>query len=669
MATTRGDAVQAAREGARFTVSTAVELFATATIEIGASAPVVAPLCTALLNAKGVVDTASRNKEELEELQKRYGDDIQRLRTRIEAVLPIMGLERVLDSEKKLDQILDRLQPRPKLAPVPKNVPTTKSWHAVPDGVVQRVVDILGGDGRPALAALTGRSGAGKTTAAASMVNERGVIHPRPGETEDDARTRLEGVRARFPDGVVWLRVGRKEGNADRLPHLMLALAKALHEDVMQKRVDAPAAGERGESYVRKIVSQQSLRCLVVADDVWHAEVVGKLRETGMWVLLTTRQPLMVEPSERVVVDALTQEEAEDVLRGAAELPKNFRLCDAAADILEICGHVAMDIAFVGRWDSLRTAHGLPKGRKAWENALGDITTEIGCVTDQVETEDVGGMEDLGRNRRAVLRAGFEYNVAESTLARKLFVMLAVLPRGHSFGTSDAAVLLNVDEQLAMDSMEVLERWAVLGVDTSGLCRMHDAYVDFARVELSGAGAVRDDAIRRWTSHISRLEVAIGFDVCELLYNWRALEDVGGYGWCVQRMGRLHEAEALLRRTVQIKEVELRADDVNVATTLSALGGCVREAGRPGEAEALFRRALEIREAKLGPGDVQVAWTLYELGRCVRDTGRPGEAEASFRRALEIAEAKLGTDNVDVVKMRFELAQCVEVGGEPAATE
>ncbi len=159
---TRGDAGQAAREGARFTVLTVVESFAAATIEIGASAPVVAPLCAALLKAKGVVDAASRNKEELEELHqkcemitvqvidkakasktftidvkplqecvdklkevaeryhdqgrlarlaqfRRDGDDIQRLRKRIEDVLPIMGLERVLDNGEKLDQILMRL--------------------------------------------------------------------------------------------------------------------------------------------------------------------------------------------------------------------------------------------------------------------------------------------------------------------------------------------------------------------------------------------------------------------------------------------------------------------------------------------------------------------------------------------------------------------------------
>lgn len=158
---TRGDAVQATREGVRFTTLTVLQSFAEGAIEIGASAPVVAPLCTALLKAKDVVDAANYNKEELEELRarceritvqvidkakaskaskidveplrkcvdkledlaKRYhkqskaihvmqsrlhGGDIQRLRTRIDDAVRDMGLERVLDNGEKLDQILVR---------------------------------------------------------------------------------------------------------------------------------------------------------------------------------------------------------------------------------------------------------------------------------------------------------------------------------------------------------------------------------------------------------------------------------------------------------------------------------------------------------------------------------------------------------------------------------
>lgn len=133
-------------------------------------------------------------------------------------------------------------------------------------------------------------SGAGKANAAAAMVGERQeLIRPLAHENEDQARTRLDRLRARFSDGVIWLRVGKGAGAADRVPVLMLKFAKELHEDVMKSHVDPPEMGEVGESYVKKIVEQESLRLLVVADDVWEEEVVEKLRETGMWVLMTTR--------------------------------------------------------------------------------------------------------------------------------------------------------------------------------------------------------------------------------------------------------------------------------------------------------------------------------------------------------------------------------------------
>lgn len=64
---TRSDAIQTAQETARLGVSTVVESIATGIIEIGAATPVVA-LCVAVLEAKCIVEGASRNKEELDEL-------------------------------------------------------------------------------------------------------------------------------------------------------------------------------------------------------------------------------------------------------------------------------------------------------------------------------------------------------------------------------------------------------------------------------------------------------------------------------------------------------------------------------------------------------------------------------------------------------------------------
>ncbi|CAM9536411.1 unnamed protein product, partial [Scytosiphon promiscuus] len=762
--TTRDHGVQAAQETARVTASTVIEGVVSGIITVGAATPFVQTFCIALREAKGIVEEAKRNKEQLEKLHERCelitvqvinkaqasrsseidftrlkrcvddiktlvqrydeqgccarlvqfrrdGDDIQELRESIEAVVPIMGLSAVVTAVDQNNQILALLQPRPKLAPVPKKAPVTKSSHVVRDGVVDRVCKILGGDAGPAMAALTGQSGAGKTTSAAAMVGERG-----------------DRVRALFPHGVVWLRVGKGAGAADRLPRLMLKLAKRLYQDVMEERVDAPGAGEDGGSYVNNILLQEKLKCLVVADDVWEADVVEKLRETGMWVLVTTRFPEMVGSRERVVIDKLTPAEAENVLRGAAELPPGEHLCDAAMKFLEICGRVAMDTAFVGSWicqvDNKRK-------KDAWARAVETIEAQGGGV--DAERAD---------NRRAILRAGMEYLGTENMWAQKLYMMLTVFPDGHAFGQSDAVVLLG-DGEVATKPMSILERWGVLKADASDKYRMHDAHVDFARDKLMGWNTIRKPAVERWSKHISRLDFAVGVDVYALLRMWRALEDVGGRGWfgsrpyddqlvqmdasnpskilavrvvaevyyhdhkfgelenlmrkvlehCdvhggggleVQMMalyytrnalgwqGRHREREDVARRLGELGGPGLQlprhsdgAGFLQMSTTFSIYGVCARAAGRMQDAEEWFRKALETQDTGGLATSYEAVFAMVELGQCAQEAGRFEEAEEWLERALEIEEAKLAPDDLQVAFTLHELALSMREAGRP----
>ena len=592
-----------------------------------------------------------------------------------------------------------RQQAQPKLAPVPKKAPTTKSWHAVRDGVARRVAEILGGGEGPAVAALTGRSGAGKTTAAAALVGERGPIRPRTGETEDAARIRLDRVRALFPDGVVWLRVGRGGGVADRLPSLMRELATQLWEDVMHKRVDPPAVGENSESYVEKIVSRESLRCLVVADDVWEAEVVTKLRKTGMWVLLTTRQPSMVEDKEKVAVDKLTQEEAEEVLRGAAGMSRGEHLCDGAMDVLKICDFVAMDIAFVGRWSSVRAANGIPKSSRAWARAVRDIEAQIEDVRGQAQTSNACGMDDPDVNRRAVLRAGFKYLGAEDALAQELYVLLAVLPHGHNFGDSDFGVLLDHDEEVITVTTLVLEQWAVIRADPSNRYRMHDAHVDFARIELEGSKKLRELAIERWTSHISRLDVALGFDLYTLLDMWRVLARVGGQGWWACRAysdqlvdldvsdpskhhavgfvaklfgydQKFGELEGIMRRVLKsCDEHEGASHEVQMAALYYTWQSLFIR-GHFQESDDVRRRLVELvgvsfqlKEPDCDTGLAQTSTTLHMYGVYAEAAGRRKDAEEWFRKALKVEKNGGRTTSSQTVVTLHELGRCLRLAG------
>ena len=576
-------------------------------------------------------------------------------------------------------------------------------WHAVRDGVVDRVVKILGGDGEPAVAALTGRSGAGKTTVAAAMVGDRGPVRARAGETEEQARTRLDRVRALFHDGVVWLRVGKGGGAADRLYSLMWELAKALHANVMENHVDPPTVGEDGERYVKKMVSQEKLRCLVVADDVWEAEVVEKLRETGMWVLMTTRTASvaasMVKPNERVVMDKLTPIEAEDVLRGAANIPPCESLCDGARDVLKICDHVAMDIAFVGSWSPVRAVNGKLKSSKAWASAASAIMAEIDNVRGQALLESSGGMDDLDINRLAIQRVGFQHLGWEDPLASKLYVALAVFPDGYSFGTSDTAELLG-DEEVAVGPLEILERWAVVRADTSEQYRMHDAHVSYARDRLMGWEDVRKPTVDRWTSRISRLDFAVKHDLYALLHLWWALERVGGDGWRVFRPyddqlvimdasdgskivavyliaelyehdGDVRELEALMKRVVQhCDDHGVSGPEVQMAALYFTRNSLFWR-GRFQEGGDVERRLGELASPSMQlhlpndcAGSLQMSTTFSVYGLCAVAAGRQKDAEEWFRKALKVQEGGDLSATCQIVTALFQLGRCLRQAGQ-----
>ena len=661
-------------------------------------------------------------------------------------------------------------EPQTKLAEVPSFTPALKSWHVERRHVTKTALNALARDGGPRLVGLVGDSGSGKTTAASEIV-------------------RSTELRKAFSDGILWLTVN--EGAKLHLPSLMLQLARMVYEDVGGGVGYRPAESSDSAAYIKqRMESCPGLKCLVVADNVWEKEVVSKLLETGMRVLLSTRDAELVRcnDGEAVGVDELSSADAESVLRKAAELPANVRLPDDAVNLMELCGRVAMDLAFVGRWSTVRGR----RDRKAWSDAAENVHAEmreVGCDPDNDTVEDT-----RVKRRKAILRAGFEDLAVGSEDKRvpRLYLSLAVMPDGHAFTVKDAAALLfdrtpsPNDEESVRGVVDILERWTIVR-STEGTYRMHDAHSSFARENLMDRGDVRRPALKRWVRYLSSLDTLHSVDRHVLKGCWLALKRVGGDGWEItrpyeaaldeldesdpllresieavgwlqeahedwkgasttfrrlleveerdlgpdhpyvlntyryladwaERQGNVQEAaewrekerevflstmaklknnagcggaeglddeglvslastmlrlapgdrdeaEKILRRSLEIQEAKLGAEDVEVAYTLHELGVCVREASRLEEAEGLLRRCLAIRESKLGPDDVQVAYTLHQLGVCVREAGRLAGAEALLRRCLAIEEAKLGPDDVEVTYTLHQLGLCVREAG------
>lgn len=573
-----------------------------------------------------------------------------------------------------------------KLAPVPRGLPVSAGWHVARNEVVDKVYEKLCVPDKPWMVGIVGRSGSGKTTAAAAIVGDSpGRVRPFDGETCSQAVQRLSRVRAHFPDGVVWLRVGRGAGSEEQLPSLMLQLARMVHEDI--GRTDnygtlgaSPTNGEGGTAYVKKKVATgnggKGLHCLLVADDVWEPEVVTQLRETGMRVLLTTRNVDLVigAEGEAVGADRLTLEEAETVLRGAAGIPADARLPHAAHQIIERCDHVAMYIASVGRWENLQRR----RDDKAWSKALKSIDDNVKMVVAERDPSDAGDIvED---SHHAILRAGFDCLGGEG-INSTLYLCLGVMPDRHSFAACEAAVLLfgpdyaEHDLDTAIEVVKTLERWAIVRVDRTGLYRMHDARRVFARRNLRQRGNVLEKALTHWRGHLSTLDALRSVDLLTLVGLWQAVESMGGDGWRVGRPydkavdemdptdpsyfasvkmltslyqveGDLAGAEQMMLKVFERNDGRAEANALVVANAVRCRVVITRSRGQVKEAHRLRQRmetlvdpAVERWESCHQTSDLEEVLSLHTLGSPCLTAGRIVEAERWFRRSLDVHKA------------------------------
>ncbi len=100
-------------------------------------------------------------------------------------------------------------------------------------------------------------------------------------------------------------------------------------------------------------------------------------------------------------------------------------------------------------------------------------------------------------------------------------------------------------------------------------------------------------------------------------------------------LGRLDEAEAEFRASVELETEALGPDDLDVATSRTNLGSVLEKQAHYAEAEVEFRAALTIRERALGPDHPRVSAARVNLGNVLRHVGRREDAEAMLRTALD----------------------------------
>lgn len=139
---------------------------------------------------------------------------------------------------------------------------------------------------------------------------------------------------------------------------------------------------------------------------------------------------------------------------------------------------------------------------------------------------------------------------------------------------------------------------------------------------------------------------------------------------CLQRMGRLAEAEALWNELRPLR-VKLTGEKHRlVASDWGGWADLLRRKGDLAGAEAAARRALEIRAGALKPGHPAHASSHAELGRALAEKGDLSGAEAELRAAYELLRTRHGDSNPrSTAGMQLELGRVLARMGRRAEAE
>jgi tetratricopeptide (TPR) repeat protein len=127
-------------------------------------------------------------------------------------------------------------------------------------------------------------------------------------------------------------------------------------------------------------------------------------------------------------------------------------------------------------------------------------------------------------------------------------------------------------------------------------------------------------------------------------------------GWLEHRRYQHASAEEHYRRALAIRERALGPEDPRTARILYLLGLLYLNLSQQELAEPLLRRALSIQESQLGAEHPQVADTLNVLGMLARAQKEYEQAEILYRRALAIREKKLGSETPETATSVSNLA-------------
>ena len=179
---------------------------------------------------------------------------------------------------------------------------------------------------------------------------------------------------------------------------------------------------------------------------------------------------------------------------------------------------------------------------------------------------------------------------------------------------------------------------------------------------LKGQGRIAeaDAPIRRALEISEDLLVSENPDLAATLMNWGDLLIV---------RGDFASAEVAYRRSLAISEKTGDDHDPAIAGVLGGLADVNQRQGRYGEAEKLYLRALTICRRRLGAQDPLLLETVNGLANLYVEQHLPGKAEPLFRECVAGFESVLGINHARTAIIRHNLASAYSDMGKYAEAE
>jgi WD40 repeat protein len=328
-------------------------------------------------------------------------------------------------------------------------------YVARPDALTALRASLITDATRPGvgLSALQGMGGIGKTVLALAI-------------THDDV------VQQAFPDGIIWVPIGREP--AYDLTSRLREVGKALGDSPLSYGDELAA-----KNALKTVMREKAV--LIVLDDVWSVRDVAPflVDSPNSRLLFTTRDASIAATLRAVTItaDFLSTADAREMMAMYVGLTAESLPTVADSLVME-CGGLPLAVAAIG---AMLAVH--RDDPKAW--------LRIQKLLAAADLEKIA--RDFPDYPYPSLLRALQVSVdALDPVTRERFLALAILSEGATILPIVQEILWNADEDDALGTAQTLvERALAQRADSNGALRLHDLLVDYLRAQYPDPKALR----------------------------------------------------------------------------------------------------------------------------------------------------------------------------------